>query len=1158
MGKGGGKAHTPVEAKDNLKSTQMMSVIDAIGEGPIEGSVKGLQSILVNKTPLTDTDGNPVIHGVTAVWRAGEQEQTPPEGFESSGAETALGVEVTKAKPVTRTITSANIDRLRVTFGVQSLLETTSKGDRNPSSVRLLIQLQRNGNWVTEKDVTINGKTTSQYLASVILENLPERPFNIRMVRETADNTSDQLQNKTLWSSYTEIIDVKQCYPNTAIVGLQVDAEQFGGQQMTVNYHIRGRIIQVPSNYDPEKRTYSGIWDGSLKPAYSNNPAWCLWDMMTHPRYGMGKRLGAADVDKWALYAIGQYCDQTVPDGFGGTEPRMTFNAYLSQQRKAWDVLSDFCSAMRCMPVWNGQTLTFVQDRPSDVVWPYTNSDVVADNEGVGFRYSFSALKDRHTAVEVNYTDPHNGWQTSTELVEDPEAILRYGRNLLKMDAFGCTSRGQAHRAGLWVIKTGLLETQTVDFTLGSQGLRHTPGDIIEICDNDYAGTMTGGRILSIDAASRTLTLDREVTLPETGAATVNLINGSGKPVSVAITAHPAPDRIQVSTLPDGVETYGVWGLSLPSLRRRLFRCVSIRENTDGTFAITAVQHVPEKEAIVDNGASFEPQSGTLNSVIPPAVQHLTVEVSAADSQYLAQAKWDTPRVVKGVRFSLRLTSGSGQDSRLVTTAITADTEHRFSGLPLGEYTLTVRAINSYGQQGEPATTTFRINAPAVPATIELTPGYFQITAVPRLAVYDPTVQFEFWFSETRITDIRQVETTARYLGTGLYWIAASINIKPGHDYYFYIRSVNTVGKSAFVEAVGQPSDDASGYLDFFKGEIGKTHLAQELWTQIDNGQLAPDLAEIRTSITDVSNEITQTVNKKLEDQSAAIQQIQKVQVDTNNNLNSMWAVKLQQMKDGRLYIAGIGAGIENTPAGMQSQVLLAADRIAMINPANGNTKPMFVGQGDQIFMNDVFLKRLFAVSITSSGNPPTFSLTPEGKLTARNADISGAITANTGTLNNVTINENCVIRGKLSANQIEGDLVKTVGKAFPRNNSYASGTVTVTVYDDQGFDRQIIIPPVLFRGTKHQNFNSPNQQSYWYSTCKLQVLKNGVEIFHEPATDVSRVFSSVIDMPAGRGHVTLTFNVSSAGANNWTPTTYISDLLVVVMKKSTAGISIS
>ena len=1157
MGKGGGKAHTPREAKDNLKSTQMMSVIDAIGEGPIEGPVKGLQSILVNKTPLTDTDGNPVIHGVTAVWRAGEQEQTPPEGFESSGAETGLGVEVTKAKPVTRTITSANIDRLRVTFGVQSLVETTSKGDRNPASVRLLIQLQRNGNWVTEKDVTINGKTTSQFLASVILDNLPPRPFNIRMVRETADSTTDQLQNKTLWSSYTEIIDVKQCYPNTAIVGLQVDAEQFGGQQMTVNYHIRGRIIQVPSNYDPEKRTYSGIWDGSLKPAYSNNPAWCLWDMLTHPRYGMGKRLGAADVDKWALYAIGQYCDQTVPDGFGGTEPRMTFNAYLAQQRKAWDVLSDFCSAMRCMPVWNGQTLTFVQDRPSDVVWPYTNSDVVVDDNGVGFRYSFSALKDRHTAVEVNYTDPQNGWQTSTELVEDPEAILRYGRNLLKMDAFGCTSRGQAHRAGLWVIKTELLETQTVDFTLGSQGLRHTPGDIIEICDNDYAGTLTGGRVLSIDAATRTLTLDREVTLPETGAATVNLINGSGKPVSVDITEHPAPDRIQVSTLPDGVETYGVWGLSLPSLRRRLFRCVSVRENTDGTFAITAVQHVPEKEAIVDNGARFEPQSGSLNSVIPPAVQHLTVEVSAADGQYLAQAKWDTPRVVKGVRFSLRLTSGKGTDARLVTTAITADTEHRFSGLPLGEYTLTVRAINSYGQQGEPATTTFRIAAPAAPSRIELTPGYFQITATPHLAVYDPTVQFEFWFSEKRIADIRQVETTARYLGTALYWIAASINIRPGHDYYFYIRSVNTVGKSAFVEAVGQPSDDASGYLDFFKGEIGKTHLAQELWTQIDNGQLAPDLAEIRTSITDVSNEITQTVNKKLEDQSAAIQQIQKVQVDTNNNLNSMWAVKLQQMQDGRLYIAGIGAGIENTPAGMQSQVLLAADRIAMINPANGNTKPMFVGQGDQIFMNEVFLKYLTAPTITSGGNPPAFSLTPDGRLTAKNADISGNVNANSGTLNNVTINENCRVLGKLSANQIEGDLVKTVGKAFPRDSRaperWPSGTITVRVYDDQPFDRQIVIPAVAFSGAKHEK-----EHTDIYSSCRLIVRKNGAEIYNRTALDNTLIYSGVIDMPAGHGHMTLEFSVSAWLVNNWYPTASISDLLVVVMKKATAGISIS
>ncbi|EGM7827022.1 host specificity protein J [Escherichia coli] len=571
------------------------------------------------------------------------------------------------------------------------------------------------------------------------------------------------------------------------------------------------------------------------------------------------------------------------------------------------------------------------------------------------------------------------------------------------------------------------------------------------------------------------------------------------------------------------------------------------------------MQHVPEKEAIVDNGAHFDgDQSGTVNGVTPPAVQHLTAEVTADSGEYQVLARWDTPKVVKGVSFLLRLTVTADDGSeRLVSTARTTETTYRFTQLALGRYMLTVRAVNAWGQQGDPTSVSFRIAAPAAPSRIELTPGYFQITATPHLAVYDPTVQFEFWFSETRIADIRQVETTARYLGTALYWIAASINIKPGHDYYFYVRSVNTVGKSAFVEAVGRASDDAEGYLDFFKGEIGKTHLAQELWTQIDNGQLAPDLAEIRTSITNVSNEITQTVNKKLENQSAAIQQIQKVQVDTNNNLNSMWAVKLQQMKDGRLYIAGIGAGIENTPAGMQSQVLLAADRIAMINPANGNTKPMFVGQGDQIFMNDVFLKRLTAPTITSGGNPPAFSMTPDGKLTAKNADISGSVNANAGTLNNVTINENCQIKGKLSANQIEGDIVKTVGKAFPRDSRaperWPSGTITVRIYDDQPFDRQIVIPAVAFSGAKHER-----EHTDIYSSCRLIVKKNGAEIYNRTALDNTLIYSGVIDMPAGHGHMTLEFSVSAWLVNDWYPTASISDLLVVVMKKATAGISIS
>ncbi|EFE3964931.1 phage attachment tail tip protein J [Escherichia coli] len=1232
MGKGSSKGHTPREAKDNLKSTQLLSVIDAISEGPVEGPVDGLKSVLLNSTPVLDTEGNTNISGVTVVFRAGEQEQTPPEGFESSGSETVLGTEVKYDTPITRTITSANIDRLRFTFGVQALVETTSKGDRNLSEVRLLVQIQRNGGWVTEKDITIKGKTTSQYLASVVVDNLPPRPFNIRMRRMTPDSTTDQLQNKTLWSSYTEIIDVKQCYPNTALVGVQVDSEQFGSQQVSRNYHLRGRILQVPSNYNPQTRQYSGIWDGTFKPAYSNNMAWCLWDMLTHPRYGMGKRLGAADVDKWALYVIGQYCDQSVPDGFGGTEPRITCNAWLTTQRKAWDVLSDFCSAMRCMPVWNGQTLTFVQDRPSDKVWTYNRSNVVMPDDGAPFRYSFSALKDRHNAVEVNWIDPNNGWETATELVEDTQAIARYGRNVTKMDAFGCTSRGQAHRAGLWLIKTELLETQTVDFSVGAEGLRHVPGDVIEICDDDYAGISTGGRVLAVNSQTRTLTLDREITLPSSGTTLISLVDGNGNPVSVEVQSVTDGVKVKVSRVPDGVAEYSVWGLKLPTLRQRLFRCVSIRENDDGTYAITAVQHVPEKEAIVDNGAHFDgDQSGTVNGVTPPAVQHLTAEVTADSGEYQVLARWDTPKVVKGVSFLLRLTVTADDGSeRLVSTARTAETTYRFRQLALGRYTLTVRAVNARGQQGDPASVSFRINAPAKPATIELTPGYFQITAVPRLAVYDPTVQFEFWFSEKRITNTAQVEKSARYLGTGSQWTVQGSRIKPGTDFWFYVRSVNLVGKSAFVEASGQPSNDGEGYLEIFRGLIDETLLGQALKERIDASALrtevtqleedirqrmdtdiaevtrkigkaensltqlvakknedqtlaiaqvsqkvdrvsseisqtvsqgqsenARQIAQVRQYVDKKGSEITSTTDKKLGDQAVTIQQIQRVQSDTRNELNAMYMLKVQKTKNGIPYVAGIGAGIEDVDGQTLSNILLQADRIAMITPENGNTTPLFVAQGNQLFMNDVFLKRLFAVSITSSGNPPTFSLTPDGRLTARNADISGAITANTGTLNNVTINENCVIRGKLSANQIEGDLVKTVGKAFPRDSRapkrWPSGTITVRVYDDQPFNRQIVIPAVAFSGARHERENSDT-----YSSCRLIVKKNGAEIYNRTAMDNTLVYSGVIDMPAGRGDMTLEFSVSAWWVNGWYPTASISDLLVVVMKKATAGITIS
>ncbi|EEO2938074.1 host specificity protein J, partial [Salmonella enterica] len=666
---------------------------------------------------------------------------------------------------------------------------------------------------------------------------------------------------------------------------------------------------------------------------------------------------------------------------------------------------------------------------------------------------------------------------------------------------------------------------------VGAEGLRHVPGDVIEVCDEDYAGISLGGRILSVDRARRILTLDREITLPSSGTTLISLVDGEGLPVSVDVQSVTDGVQVQVSRIPDGVAEYSVWGLKLPSLRQRLFRCVAVRENDDGTYAITAVQHVPEKESIVDNGASFDPQPGTIHGTVPPAIQHLTTEILAEEGQYQVLARWDTPRVVKGVSFSLRLNVAAEDGSdRLVSSAGTPDTQYRFRGLTPGRYTLTVRAVNSQGQQGDPASTQFSIAAPAAPSFIELTPGYFQITATPRQAVYDPTVQYEFWFSDARITDIHQVENAARYLGTALYWIAASVNIRPGRDYYFYIRAVNQVGKSAFVEATGQASNDAAGYLDFFKGQITESHLGKELLEKVD----------------------------LTEDNASKLQQFSKEWQDANNKWNAMWGVKIEQTKDGKYFVAGLGLSMEDTPDGKISQFLVAADRIAYINPANGNETPGFVMQGDQIIMNEVFLKYLSAPTITSGGNPPAFSLTPDGRLAAKNADISGHINATSGALNNVVIAEDCTIHGTLRAERILGDIVKAVGKEFPyfREPStgakrYASGTLTVQIDDDQSFDRQIIIPPINFQGSYYGRSDT-------WDTCTLEVRRNGALIYSGTSSSVPESYGATLDMPAGGGIVTLTFSVSTRGNSTGWPNSRISDLILMVVKKSTAGIRIS
>ncbi|MEY0830745.1 phage tail protein [Providencia alcalifaciens] len=867
MGKGGGKQRTPYEAPNDLTSRQKLSIVDLVSEGPIEGPVGDLKGVYLNNTPVIDSSGNSNVNGMTAQWVSGTLEQPALEGFSSSSSETPVGIEIKKSTPVTRTITSRNIDRLRLTFGTQTLVEVKDNGDRVPTAVELQVQVQRNGTWVTEKNITIRGKrSNSPYLTAVIIDNLPSPPFSIRMLRITPDSDSDKLQNNTIWSSYTEITDINQTYPGSAVAGLTFESEQFGNQYPSRSYLIRGRIVQVPDNYNPETREYSGIWSGTFKPAYTNNPAWVLYDLLTNPRAGLGKRLKLSEIDKFALYVIGQYCDQRVPDGFGGTEPRVTCNAYITDIRKAYDFFQDLCSQMRVMFAWNGQMLTFIQDRPSDVVWPYTNANVVAGR----FNYSFSPAKARHNIIEVRFIDHENGWKTSIEQVTDDALVAQFGPNVLRLDAFGCTSRGQARRYGLWVLMTEKLETQTVEFDLGAEGLRHTPGDIIEIMDNDWVGgeDPISGRLIDINATQKVLTLDREITPPKSGSIFITLMNGTGKYERVKITGYLSNNQIKVEAVPKGLKAKTIWGINLPDLARRLFRAITISDKGDGTYSIIAVQHVPEKEAIVDQGVKFEPLPDTpLGGYIPP-VENLSVEVSADSDNWQVEANWTTATAVRGVDFILKLT----QAGRIVGTAKTQENRYRIGNLPQGNYLLSVAPQNKDGQKGEQASVSFDINPPPPPSYIDVEPGFFSLGIIPHVGGQNALrLQYEFWFSEKQIANINEVELLAEYLGNGTMWVIQGRKLKAGQTYYVYVRTVNPVGKSQFVEANGKPEDRADEILEVIGDKFLSTEAGQQMQEQIDFNK--DNLTDLKIDSDDFRQKVI-SIDRELEAVNEAVMEV--------------------------------------------------------------------------------------------------------------------------------------------------------------------------------------------------------------------------------------------------------------------------------------------
>ena len=706
MGKGrGGGGHTPVEAKESGRSKQLVKIVEVISEGEVYGLADGMKSIYFDKTPVQNKDGSYNFKNVQVEGRVGGQVQDLMAGFNTSEKEVGVGTLVKKNLPLTRTVTDAKVSRLRLTIGVQSLFKQEDNGDINGTSVNFIITIGSR-----TYPVSISGKYSSQYLQHHTFDNLPSVPFIVKVERTTDDSTTQRLQNNTIWSSYTEIIDTEFAYPNTALMGVKFDSEYFSNIP-TRTYDLLGLKVKVPSNYDTRTRKYTGMWDGTFKIDWTDNPAWVLYDVVTNKRYGLGGRLGEFGADKWALYQVAQYCDQLVPDGFGGQEPRFTCNVWLTEQRSAYQVINDICSIFRAMPVWNGQQLTVVMDRPSDPVWTYTNANVDEN----GFSYTFSARKSRHNAIQVEYADKENSYEKAIEYVSDDESIRKNGLNVKKITAFGCTSRGQAHRTALWLLQTEKLETKTVTFTVGAEGLMHIPGDIIKVADTHYAGTNIGGRVLAVNG--KTVTLDREITI--SGNSYLSYINANAKHQNIKIISVNGAE-VTLDQPPVGLELYGVWSLATQQVTSQLFKALSVKEESKGKYTIMALQHEPQKEAIVDNGAKFEPVGTTV--LTTPQISNIGVAVNADGSVSVDSSvtggngivKYDIRIYKGGVLYDVRL----GQPSPNLN----------IDGLENGDYSVLVQVKNENGQLLSEKTQTFTINKPPAPTGVRTTGGLGNIT----------------------------------------------------------------------------------------------------------------------------------------------------------------------------------------------------------------------------------------------------------------------------------------------------------------------------------------------------------------------------------------------------------------------------------------------
>ncbi|MDM3719023.1 phage tail protein, partial [Proteus mirabilis] len=882
MGKGGGGGSTPRLLDDNLKNKQFLNVIDLVSEGPIEGPVGGMSGFLLNGTPVVDADGNPNIHGVEVQWRAGTQTQEPLEDFPFVEKEIPVNVEVKKSTPILRTISDQETDRVRFTLGVSALVSQDDKGNQYDATVEMLIEVNDGSGWTHAETAKITGKISGQYLESHIIDAPTKKPFQIRVSRITDDSKSDLLKNGTVWASYTEITDAKFSYPNSAVVGMKIDKSQYGDTPNRT-YHIKGMIIQVPDNYDPESRTYTGIWTGRFKPAWSNNPAWVFYDLVTNERYGIGEMIGSFGVDKFALYAIARYCDELVDDGFGNKEPRFTFNAYITSQRKAKEVIDDLASVFRGMPLWDGQQLTCFQDRPSDPVWTYTNSNVIDGK----FKYTSTAKSARHNAIEISWINPSNGWSEEREFIQDDDLIQRFGGvNVKKVTAFGCTSRGQAHRVGKWILQTEKLEKDSVTFSTGREGINCISGDIIEVADDSFAGVKVGGRVLSVNGS--TITIDAPIDWEYDDKGTFSFLGSSGGFEKVDIQSIDG-DIVTLREIPNGLKQYGVFSISKSTLTTRLFRVITISEDKDGIYLYNCIQHEPQKERIVDNGVDFTGNPPTQNVVRIPNIERLSIAYVDDSSQVQARAMWMTTTINRNISFNVTLY----KDSKVVSTGNTTDLEYYFNGLEAGDYLVGVRGRDTNGMLGNESKVQMVIGTPSAPSSIIVESGFFEIKLIPHIAVpHTLNTEFEFWFSgERRIDNVNEIESKADFLGRAKFWTKGQL--KAGRDYWFYVRSVNEYGKSHFVEAKGQADDNTEAILDELDGQFMTTEAGKQLdeklnWNTESIAELTNATYSLSTDVLRYSANaqagITQLQQLRVSDNEAWAQDIKRVYASIDEN----------------------------------------------------------------------------------------------------------------------------------------------------------------------------------------------------------------------------------------------------------------------------------